>query len=112
MQLQLTDDHIAYLLAMAKANRAIFAKANKKERFPEMPVSVCIEDFCGRARVGNTSFSADYFPAEKLTFFTGDWDSKTPIPAMPSARKPTLERVWRWAWRHGSGWAAPRNRGF
>jgi hypothetical protein len=62
--------------------------------------SICIEDFCGYTSPGHypISFSADYFPAERLTHFTGDWGN---IPPMPSNTAPTEKQVWEWAETHG-----------
>lgn len=68
-----------------------------------MPESVCVEDFCGYDGVGQTSFSADYFYAEKLLYFTGDWGVNH-IPPMPSDTVPTNEECFVWARAHGGCW--------
>ena len=70
--------------------------------------SVCIEDFCGRYRGMQVSFSADFFPTEKLTYFTGDWDAPHDVPPMPCETEPTNAQVWAWAHLHGSGWQGGR----
>jgi hypothetical protein len=69
-----------------------------------MSESICIEDFCGSWHGMPVSFSADYFPTESLCYFTGDWDSSTEIPPMPSASVPTEADVYVWARKHGSGY--------
>ena len=67
-------------------------------------MSVCIEDFCGREHASGlpASFSADYFPEDALTYFTGDWGAT--IPDMPSSKEPTLQEVYAWARSHGGIW--------
>jgi hypothetical protein len=66
--------------------------------------SICIEDFCGYSNPGHfpTTFSADWFPAESLTHFTGEWCD---CPPMPSATQPTEEDVWNWARKHSAYFA-------
>lgn len=66
--------------------------------------SICIIDFCGRSKPDNfpTSFSADYFPADSLTYFTGDWGVR--IPPMPCATEPTETQVYEWSRAHGGIW--------
>ena len=61
-----------------------------------MSESICIEDFCGGGRFP-CSFSADYYPAEKLTYFSGDWSG---VPVMPSDTEPSNDDVWAWAKKH------------
>jgi len=66
--------------------------------------SVCIEDFCGRDGTSGlpVTFSADYFPAESLTYFTGDWGAE--IPPMPCPQEPTSAQAYDWARIHGGVW--------
>jgi hypothetical protein len=61
--------------------------------------SVCIEDFCGYSSPGHfpVSLSADWFPDEAVTHFTGDWSD---TPPMASPTQPTEEDVWAWARQH------------
>src|ERR1700693_4769627 len=56
---------------------------------PSWERSVCIEDFCGRIAGTSlqASFSADYFPGDSLTYFTGDWGAD--VPPMPCQSEPT-----------------------
>ena len=70
----------------------------------QTPESTCIVDFCGRDAGSGlpATFSADYFPEESLTYFTGDWGSD--IPVMPSPEEPTEEQVYAWARSHGGIW--------
>lgn len=69
--------------------------------------SICVEDFCGSDGVGVTSFSCDYFPTEGLLHFTGDWNTLTEIPPMPSVVVPTIRDAYTWAHAHGSQWGMP-----
>ncbi len=64
--------------------------------------SVCIIDFCGRdvTRRMPVTFSADYFPEESLTYFTGYWGD-TEIPPMPCQQEPTEDEAYAWARAHG-----------
>ena len=70
----------------------------------EQDRSVCIIDFCGRSKPDNfpTSFSADYFPADRLTYFTGDWGAS--IPALPCTSEPTEAEAYAGARKHGGEW--------
>jgi hypothetical protein len=79
-------------------------RSDSPTREDTMSESICIEDFCGSWHGMPVSFSADYFPTESLCYFTGDWDSSTEIPPMPSASVPTEADVYVWARKHGSGW--------
>ena len=60
--------------------------------------SICVEDFCGSDGVGLVSFSADYYPKDGMTYFSGDWCDVKP---MPSAACPTEGEVWAWARQYG-----------
>jgi hypothetical protein len=68
-----------------------------KDPIPENAPSVCIEDFCGSDGVGPVSFSADYFPEQRITRFTGIWWN---VPDLPGDQ-PTLEQVHAWAAANG-----------
>jgi hypothetical protein len=63
-------------------------------------MSVCIEDFCGYTSPGHLpiTFSADWFPEEQLTHFSGEWAD---VPPMPSPTQPDEQAVWAWAKAHG-----------
>jgi len=79
-------------------------QARNAGRGESMSESVCIEDFCGRIAGTSlqTSFSADYFPGESLTYFTGDWGED--IPPMPCPKEPTKDEAYAWARKHGGVW--------
>jgi len=66
----------------------------------EIDSAICIEDFCGYTSPGHfpITFSADWIPSRRKTYFTGDWES---VPPMPSDEEPTEEQVWAWAKKHG-----------
>lgn len=67
--------------------------------------SVCIIDFCGGYRSEKygyfypVSMSADYFPDESLTYFTGLWCE---VPPMPSPSEPTESQCEDWAAKYGT----------
>ena len=69
-----------------------------------MEHSICIVDFCGRSRPDNfpATFSSDYFPADGLAYFTGDWGAE--IPPMPCSTEPSEADVYAWARSHGGVW--------
>jgi hypothetical protein len=63
------------------------------------PKSVCVEDFCGYTALGHfpISFWADYYPAERVTRFGGDWCD---VPDL-HGDQPTAEQCNEWAVKHG-----------
>jgi len=66
--------------------------------------SVCIYDFCGSAHWLNlscVSMSADWYPEEKITVFSGMWGD---VPDMPSPKEPSEKQVTDWVVKSGCHW--------
>ena len=61
--------------------------------------SICIVDFNGYIHPGHfpTSFWADWWVADKVVTFGGDWCD---VPDMPSEMEPTEAEVEAWAEKH------------